>query len=227
MLEMVNIREIEENGSAEIILSVIHCSHFSQDLCFLLPDMQRKSNHLLCDRIVEISRNCGVFLDRIVLAVRCAFTLIVNRDHRPDSSQPNVKRMKCRNRKKTVFRSREAIIPNASGTGREAKGMMIIIKNSVVGAAAAIDNVRFFCSCSTEFHTFFLFFDCFFSLLLFKLFSFPVWTIVAASAIPLLFPRCVVRITWPNLRLHSASASVHISYPFPFYCARFAYSMLL
>lgn len=86
---------------------------------FLLAGMQRNSNHLLCEQIVGIFCNCGVFHEPnciVCAAVRCAFTLIVNRDHRPDSSRPNRKRMNCRNRgKKMVFRSREAIIPNASG----------------------------------------------------------------------------------------------------------------
>lgn len=125
---------------------------------FLLADMQRKSNHLLSKQIVEIFRNGAVFQEWYCVS-GCAMCIYFDQESWPWSRlQPT----ECKEnempqqQKKTVFRSREAIIPNASGTGIEAKGMMIIIKNSIVVAAAAIDNVRFFYSCSTEFHPFFV-----------------------------------------------------------------------
>lgn len=60
--------------------------------------------------------------------------------------------------KKWFFVQEKQLYRTQVGTGREEKGMMIIIKNSFVAAAAAIDNIRLFCLCSTEFHPFSRFF---------------------------------------------------------------------
>lgn len=134
--------------------------------------------------------------------------------------------MKC-HRKNTSLRTIAAVaaekqLPNASGTGGEAKSTRII-KNSVA-FAVAIDNARFFLSFSSEFHTVF-FASCWFFLLLFKLFSFPLWTkscIVHRPAVSclFLFELFILRTRTnylANSRLHSqsVSASVHIL------CARF------